>query len=439
MKNDDKMGTKNILPLLVEFSIPAIIGMLVNAIYNIVDRMFIGNAPELGAIGLAGISICYPVTLVLMAISLMIGMGGATRFSIALGQGKKEEAGKYMGNGLTLTIILGLVFMILGNVFLAPMLRLLGASKTVLPYAENYLSIILYGAVFQCIAMAGNNFSRAQGNPKNAMISQLIGAGFNILFDYIFMFPLNLGFLGAALATALSPVVTMLICSTHYLGKNNHVEFHWRKPSLRRIIGCCQLGVSAFFAEISSAVITIIFNMLILRIAGNIGIAAYGVVANISLVAMAILNGLAQGAQPLISQSYGKGEHDLVRKFLNWSLAAALLIELVIVVLIYGFTDTFISIFNSEHNLQLLAYAHTGLRLYFLGFLVAGINIVLVAYFSAIDRARPAVLGSVMRGIIAIAFCAILFSQILGLNGIWLSFLGSEIITFFVILIFRKS
>ena len=139
MKNDDKMGTKNILPLLVEFSIPAIIGMLVNAIYNIVDRMFIGNAPELGAIGLAGISICYPVTLVLMAISLMIGMGGATRFSIALGQGKKDEAGKYMGNGLTLTIILGLVFMILGNVFLAPMLRLLGASKTVLPYAENYL------------------------------------------------------------------------------------------------------------------------------------------------------------------------------------------------------------------------------------------------------------------------------------------------------------
>lgn len=149
-ENEDKMGTKNILPLLVEFSIPAIIGMLVNAIYNIVDRMFIGNAPELGAIGLAGISICYPVTLVLMAISLMIGMGGATRFSIALGQGKKEEAGKYMGNGLTLTIILGLVFMILGNVFLAPMLRLLGASKTVLPYAENYLSIILYGAVFQC-------------------------------------------------------------------------------------------------------------------------------------------------------------------------------------------------------------------------------------------------------------------------------------------------
>ena len=201
MNKSDKMGTKKILPLLVEFSIPAIIGMLVNAIYNIVDRMFIGNAPELGSVGLAGISICYPVTLVLMAISLMIGMGGATRFSIALGQGKKEDAGMYMGNGLTLTIILGLIFMILGNLFLDPMLKVLGASKTVLPYAESYLSIILYGAVFQCVAMAGNNFSRAQGNPKNAMISQLIGAGFNILFDYILICIFHMGMEGAALAT----------------------------------------------------------------------------------------------------------------------------------------------------------------------------------------------------------------------------------------------
>ena len=226
MKNDDKMGTKKVLPLLVEFSIPAIIGMLVNAIYNIVDRMFIGNAPELGSVGLAGISICYPVTLVLMAISLMIGMGGATRFSIALGQGKKEEAGKYMGNGLTLTIILGFLFMILGNLFLAPMLKVLGASKTVLPYAESYLSIILYGAVFQCVAMAGNNFSRAQGNPKNAMISQLIGAGFNILFDYILICLLHMGMEGAALATIGGQLLSALWQLAFLFGKRTIISLN---------------------------------------------------------------------------------------------------------------------------------------------------------------------------------------------------------------------
>ncbi|MGN1182849.1 MAG: MATE family efflux transporter [Faecalibacillus sp.] len=188
MKNDERMKTKNILPLLIEFSIPAMIGMLVNAIYNIVDRMFIGNSPELGSIGLAGISICYPVTLIIMALSLMVGMGGATRFSISLGEGHREEAGMYMGNALSLTVIFGFIFMILGNVFLEPLLKVLGASQTVLPYAKSYLSIILYGAVFQCVAMAGNNFSRAQGNPKNAMISQMLGAIFNIVFDYVFIF-----------------------------------------------------------------------------------------------------------------------------------------------------------------------------------------------------------------------------------------------------------
>lgn len=158
MKNDERMRTKNILPLLIEFSLPAMIGMLVNAIYNIVDRIFIGNSPDLGSVGLAGISICYPVTLVLMAISLMVGIGGATRFSIKLGQGKRKEAGLYMGNALTLTVILGLVFMMFGNLFLTPLLQVLGSSEQVFPYAKQYLSVILFGAVFQCVALAGNNF-----------------------------------------------------------------------------------------------------------------------------------------------------------------------------------------------------------------------------------------------------------------------------------------
>lgn len=248
MNKSDKMGTKKILPLLVEFSIPAIIGMLVNAIYNIVDRMFIGNAPELGSVGLAGISICYPVTLVLMAISLMIGMGGATRFSIALGQGKKEDAGMYMGNGLTLTIILGLIFMILGNLFLDPMLKILGASKTVLPYAESYLSIILYGAVFQCVAMAGNNFSRAQGNPKNAMISQLIGAGFNILFDYILIMKMNMGMQGAAIATIGGQFLSMIwqlcyLCSNRSLIK---LDLEHLRLKAKYSIDIIKTGIPAF-------------------------------------------------------------------------------------------------------------------------------------------------------------------------------------------------
>ena len=181
----DRMGSQKVLTLLIELSVPAMIGMIVNAIYNIVDRMFIGNAPDLGSLGLAGITVSYPVTLILMALSLMAGVGGATRFSIALGAKEEEDAKYYQGNALMITVIFGIVFMVLGNIFMDPILTILGASEKVLPYASDYLSIILYGGVFQCVAMCGNNFSRAQGNAKNAMVSQLLGAGFNIVFDYI--------------------------------------------------------------------------------------------------------------------------------------------------------------------------------------------------------------------------------------------------------------
>ena len=149
--DETRMKNDKILKLLMEFSIPAMIGMLVNAIYNIVDRMFIGNAPQLGAVGLAGITVSFPITLVLMALSLMVGNGGATRFSIALGQEKHEEARQYMGNSLLLSVFFGAIFTIVGNILLTPMLELLGASESVLPHARAYLSIILYGAIFQAV------------------------------------------------------------------------------------------------------------------------------------------------------------------------------------------------------------------------------------------------------------------------------------------------
>ena len=226
---------------------------------------------------------------------------------------------------------------------------------------------------------------------------------------------------------------------THYLSKKCHIGFKWKKLSLRHLISCCQLGVSAFVGEISSAVIALVFNMLILGITGSIGVAAYGIVANLSIVGMSILNGLAQGVQPLISESYGKGNQKTVRKLLRWGLNSALVVEIVMVVFVWVFTDPLVAVFNSENNAMLLKYAHTGLQLYFLGFLFAGINILLVAYFSATANVRPAIIGSLLRGVIAIVICAVILSGILGMNGVWLSFLASEMITFVVILILSRK
>lgn len=185
----------------------------------------------------------------------------------------------------------------------------------------------------------------------------------------------------------------------------------------------------------SSGVTAIVYNFLILGIAGNVGVAAYGVVANLSIVAVAIFNGLAQGAQPLMSENYGKGENRQVKKLLKWSLSVCLIIETAIQLIIWTATDPLINIFNSEKNIQLLNYAHTGMRLYFLGFLIAGINIVLVAYFSAVDEPKIAIAGSLMRGIIAIILCAIILAKLFGLNGVWTSLLASETITFLLIML----
>ena len=281
-------------------------------------------------------------------------------------------------------------------------------------------------------------FTRNDHAPATAMLGSIAGSLFNIVFDYVFMFPMGLGMNGAALATAVCPAVTMSVCCMHLFGKNNHVEFGFHRPSLRHLFSCCQLGISAFVGEISSAVTTIVFNMLILSLAGNIGVAAYGVIANISIVAMSIFNGLAQGAQPLISEYYGKGDTAHVKKLLRWSLLTGLATEIIIVGIVFLATGPLISIFNSEQSAELARYADDGIRLYFLGYLVAGINIVLVAYFSAVDKPGPAITGSLLRGVVAIIFFAILLSALFGMTGIWLSFPCAEVLTFAVVLVLSR-
>ena len=267
------------------------------------------------------------------------------------------------------------------------------------------------------------------------MVGAFAGSMFNIVFDYIFMFTLGLGFTGAALATAGCPIVTILVCTKHFSGRKNTVGFGIVRPSLRHILKCCSLGVSACVGELSSAVTTATFNTLILSIAGNIGVAAYGVVANIAIVALSLFNGLAQGAQPMISECCGREDKHGMRQCLKLGLIYSVLIELVLIAVAYGFTDGFIAIFNSEGNDELRNMAFTGMREYFLGYIFAGVNVMLIAYFAATDKARQSFIASILRGVAAIVVCAVVLSRFFGLQGVWLSFFAAECITFVVIIV----
>ena len=223
----------------------SISGMIGVSVYILADTFFISY--KCGADGLAALNLILPVFGLVFAIGSMIGIGSATRYNISTAKGSPSDY--YFTQSIFWCLICSIPFMLTGIFIPHKALALLGADAGLIRLGRNYMRIVLLFTPFFMSNYTFTAFARNDHATSIAMIGSISGSFFNILFDYIFMFPLNLGFLGAALATALSPVVTMLVCSTHYLGKNNHVEFHWRKPSLRRIIGCCQLGVSSFFAE----------------------------------------------------------------------------------------------------------------------------------------------------------------------------------------------
>lgn len=434
--NDERMGSKSILGLLVEFSVPAIIGMLVNAIYNVVDRMFIGNAPHLGAVGIAGITISYPVTLVLMAISLMVGVGGSTRFSIALGQKSKDKAAVYQGNAIVLTVIFGLIFTVFGNVFIVEMLEVLGASDNVMPYASDYLSIVLYGAVFQCVAMCGNNFSRAQGNPKNAMISQLIGAGFNIVFDYILIIQLGMGMNGAAIATVGGQFLSMIwqlcyLCSNRSLIK---LDIEHMKLKINYAIDIIKTGIPAFLMQMANSILNFILNSTLGMYGGDIAISTVGIITSFQTICQMPLTGLMQGQQPLISYNFGALKYDRVKETLKYAIMGGTIIGLVGFLAVQLFPAAIIKMFNSEANVVNLGT--TAIRIWFIFLPLLGAQIMAANYFQCIGKIKVASILNLLRQVILLIPLILLLAKLFGLEGIFwavpLADLGAFIITIFL-------
>ena len=417
--NKNEMGTEKIPTLLIKFSIPAIIGMLVNAIYNIVDRMFIGNAPELGSLGLAGITVSYPVTLILMALSLMCAIGGSTCFSISLGAKKEKDAALFIGNALTLTIFCGLVFMILGNLFIDPLLVVLGASDKVLPYARSYLSIILFGAVFQCVAMCGNNFSRAQGNPKNAMISMLIGAGFNILFDYILIVQFHMGMQGAALATIGGQFLSMIWQLAFLFSKRCiiPIQFTSMKLSLHHTKRILKTGIPAFLMQFSNSILNIILNSTLITYGGDIAISTVGIITSVQTILLMPITGLTQGQQPLISYNFGAKQPKRVKETLKYAILAASCISLFGFSMIQFFPTTIIKAFNQE--VEIIQLGQKALRIWFMCLPVIGAQICCANYFQAIGKVREASVLTLLRQLIVLIPMILILSKLFGLYGIF--------------------
>lgn len=411
-----------------KYALLNVLGMLGISCYIIADTFFVARG--VGEDALAALNIAIPAFNFMNGTGLMIGAGGSVRYSVCRGRGDYDEADRTFTVSIVLALLFAALFMIIGGFFSEPLAALLGATGAVLPMTDIYIKIILLFAPAFLLNSTMMGFVRSDGQPRLAMTAMLIGSGANILMDYIFIITLKLGIFGAVLATGVSPAISFLIMSRHYLSREK--GFHFKKSSLPafsaagRIIS---LGVPSFIAEAATGIVITVFNLLILRLVGNEGVAAYGVVANLSLVTTGVLTGISQGMQPLAGEAHGRGDVRAKKQLLQLGIITSLAAAAVIYFCLFTFAEPIANVFNSEGSDSFTRIAAQGLRVYYSALFFVGFNIIAAAYLSAIERAAPAQIIALLRGFLLIIPAAFTLAELFGLVGVWSSYAAAEGIT----------
>lgn len=415
---NNPLGYEKISKLLYKFSVPAIIGMTVNALYNVVDRIFIGNSPDLGANGLAAITICFPAMIIIMSVGILLGQGGATLFSISLGKGDNETADKTLGNATSMLLILGAIITIFGSLFLDKLLILFGASETVLPFAKEYMRIIFIGTLFQVIGMGMNNFLRSDGKPKLSMATMFIGAGINIILDPILIYGFRMGMSGAAIATITSQFISMIWSIHHFLKKDakHRIQKKYLKLDFKLCKEIISLGMPGFILQLANSSLALLLNSYLLKYGGDIGVSAMGIVNSLMTLLILPVIGLNQGLQPIVSFNYGAQRYDRVKKAVKLAIVAGVSITTIGFILSHLVPNILVSMFNREP--ELLKSGVHALKVWTLCLPVAGFQIIAANFFQAIGMPKRAMLLTLMRQVIALMPCIVILAPIMGIDGI---------------------
>lgn len=435
--NREELGVKPVKSLLIKFSVPAIIAMLVNALYTIVDRMFIGRIPKIGALAMSGIGMIMPIVCIVMAIGMLIGVGSAANISLKLGQKKRNIAEKILGNAFTLSILSGLLLTVLGLVFSEKLLSILGASKETLGYALEFINVWLLGTVFSIVGFSLNQCIRSDGNPKIAMATMVIGAITNIVLDPIFIFVFGWGIKGAALATVVSQIVSAVWIIYYFKSgksslklKNENLKIDFK---LVKII--CAIGIAPCAMQLAASLVQVVSNSTLISYGGDIAAGAMAVVASIGQLFLMPIFGMNQGAQPIIGYNYGAKKYDRVKKTVFLATIAATITVTIGWILIEIFPEFFIKMFNND--LQLMSVAKIGLRLYFMALPVIGFQIICSNYFQSIGKAKISMFLSLLRQVLLLVPLMLILPNYLGLNGVWIAgamadFTSAIVTAFFV-------
>ena len=415
---------KNPVSLYFKYVSLNVLGMAALSCYILADTFFVSRG--LGADGLTALNLAIPVYNLVNGTGLMLGVGGGAKYAVSKSRGDSNAQNKVFTNTLFLAAVFSAVFLAAGIFFSKSITAALGADSAVFNMTNTYLKVILLFSPAFILNNIFVAFIRNDGDPKLSMAGMITGSLSNVLLDYIFFFPLDMGIFGAVFATGLSPVISMCVLSMHKIKRKN--DFHIVKtPPAPKLGGnICALGIPSLVSELSSGIVIIVFNTIILNIAGNTGVAAYGVVTNISLVVIAVYTGAAQGMQPLVSEAHGRGDGKSELKFFKYAVITVFVICAVIYPVVFFFSEQIAAVFNSENNDRLQQIAAQGLKLYFTGALFAGFNIVAAMFFTARETPLPAHIISILRGLVLIVPAAFILAQLFGITGVWLSFTASE-------------
>lgn len=419
--NDFSQGSmaKNILNI----ALPMTLAQLINVLYSVVDRMYIGRIPEAATLALTGIGLTLPIVSMIMAFSFLFSTGGAPLCSIARGEGDQKKAEKIMGTSMTMLVLIGIVLTVVLYILKKPLLYLLGANDATFPYADSYLSVYLIGTVFVMISLGMNSFINAQGSARTGMLTILIGAILNIILDPVFIFVLHLGVRGAALATIISQGVSAIWVVRFLSGKKAilRLRLSLLKPDLRLTGKICGLGLSGFIMSVTNSAVQMVCNTSLAAWGGDIYVAIMTVLNSVREIITMPVSGLTNGAQPVLGFNYGAKKYARVREGIRFISIIGIVYTLLAWALVFAIPGVFIRLFNSDP--QLLEHGIPALRLYFFGFFMMALQFCGQSVFVGLGKSKFAVFFSLLRKAVIVIPLTLILPYVggLGINGIFLA------------------
>ena len=444
MSNDrDFLGKEPLGKLLLRLAIPTVAAQLINMLYNIVDRIYIGHIPEVGALALTGVGVCMPLILIVSAFAALVGNGGAPRASISMGRGDKESAEKILGTCFAMQIVISVILTAVLLIWNKDFLLAFGASENTVEYGTSYMNIYSIGTVFVQLTLGMNAFITAQGFAKTGMLSVLIGAVANIILDPIFIFGFHMGVRGAAMATILSQALSCIWVLAFLFGKKTILRIRWKNVNLKpdMVLPTLALGSSVFVMQSSESIISICFNSSLLKYGGDVAVGAMTILTSVMQFAMLPLQGLGQGAQPIISYNYGARNKERVRRAFYLLLKASMAYAAVLWGAVMLFPKLFAGMFTSDT--VLLEFTGTALRVYLAAMFIFGIQLACQMTFMSLGNAKASILVAVMRKIVLLIPLIYIVPAILRDNQTMAVYLAEPIADIlavcFTIVLFRRE